>query len=54
MKKLFASLLPDALMTAGAGAISFGAWLIYKPAGFMVAGALLLAAGVLVSNVTGK
>jgi hypothetical protein len=42
--------VPDALLLAGAGSLSYGAWLIYPPAGFLVAGALLLAAGVLASR----
>jgi hypothetical protein len=37
--------LPDALMTAGAAAISYGAGQIYAPAGWIVAGVLTLAAG---------
>ncbi|MGJ5149857.1 hypothetical protein [Bradyrhizobium sp. HKCCYLR1023] len=32
---------------AGAGAIAYGAWLIYVPAGFLVGGALLLALSIL-------
>jgi len=27
---------------AGAGLISYGAWIIYRPAGFLVAGAMLI------------
>ncbi|MNY54435.1 hypothetical protein D3C86_1903100 [compost metagenome] len=37
--------LPDALMAGGAGAVSYGASLVYQPAGFMVGGFFLLAAG---------
>lgn len=36
---------PDAGMVAGAGAISYGAGLIYVPAGWIVGGAFLLAVG---------
>lgn len=32
---------------AGAGGVSYGAWLIYEPAGFIVGGALLLAGAIL-------
>jgi hypothetical protein len=32
---------------AGAASIAYGAWLIYRPAGFIVAGALLLAGSIL-------
>lgn len=41
---------PDALMAAGAGGISYGAWLVYEPAGFIVGGVLLLIAGVLAAR----
>ena len=37
----------DALGFAGAGAIAYGAWLIFIPAGFLVGGALLIAMSVL-------
>jgi hypothetical protein len=36
----------DAIGFAGAGAIAYGAWLIFIPAGFLVGGALLLALSV--------
>ena len=36
---------PDALMIAGAGGISYGAWLVYEPAGFIVGGLMAMAAG---------
>jgi hypothetical protein len=42
--------LPDALLLGGAGALAYGAWLIYQPAGFIVAGALALLGGVLLSR----
>jgi hypothetical protein len=47
---LAAGWLPDALMAAGTGGISYGAWLVYQPAGFIVGGAFLLAAGVLAAR----
>jgi hypothetical protein len=37
----------DGLGFAGAGAIAYGAWLIYVPAGYLVGGALLMAMSVL-------
>jgi len=37
--------LPDLLMLVGAASLSYGAWLAWAPAGFLVAGALLLIAG---------
>lgn len=37
--------LPDLLMVAGAALVSYGAWLAWQPAGFIVAGALVLMAG---------
>lgn len=47
MRKILTSVVPDALMLAGAGGLSYGAWLIYEPAGFLVGGALALVGGVL-------
>jgi hypothetical protein len=45
------SVLPGTLCDvagfAGAGFISYGSWLIYEPAGFLVGGALLIVGGVL-------
>lgn len=54
MKTTLAGLLPDALMTGGAAVFSFGAWLIYPPVGYLVAGAFLLAAGWLSARSVGK
>lgn len=45
MKRLLKALVPDMLdVTAfgGVGLMSYGAWRIYEPAGFLTAGALLL------------
>lgn len=42
--------VPDLLMLSGATSLAYGAWLIYPPAGFLVAGLLLLVAGVLASR----
>ncbi len=36
----------DIMGLAGVGLISYGAWLIYAPAGFIVGGSLLLAAAI--------
>lgn len=36
---------PDALMVGGGAAMSYGASLVYHPAGFVVGGMFLLAAG---------
>ncbi len=44
-RRVAASWLPDALMTAGAGAASFGAGMVYVPAGWIVAGVFALVAG---------
>lgn len=41
------SMLPDVLMIGGAVALSYGAWLVYPAAGFVVAGLLSMAAGIL-------
>lgn len=37
--------LPDVLIAGGAAAVSYGAGLIYAPAGYIVSGLLCLAAG---------
>ena len=42
---LVAGWAPDAGMVTGAGAISYGAGLIYVPAGWIVGGFFLLAVG---------
>ena len=49
MNKL-TSILPDILMIGGAAALSYGAGLAWLPAGYVVAGLLLLAAGVLTAR----
>lgn len=46
------TMLPDTLMVAGGAALSYGAWMVYAPAGFLVGGALLVAAGVLLAKVS--
>jgi len=38
-------LVPDALLVGGAGAVSFGAGMVYLPAGWIVGGLFLLAVG---------
>lgn len=38
------ALAPDVLLLAGAASLSYGAWLAWPPAGFIVAGALLIVA----------
>lgn len=48
--KVAGAALPDALMVLGAGGVSFGAWLVYQPAGFIVGGLFTLAAGVLLAR----
>jgi hypothetical protein len=40
-----AKVLPDVLLVAGAAGVSYGAWLAYQPAGYIVAGALAIVAG---------
>lgn len=37
--------MADGSVIIGAGLISYGSWLIFEPAGFLAAGALLLALG---------
>lgn len=45
-----AGYLPDALMVIGATGISYGAWLVYGPAGYVVGGLFALAAGVVLAR----
>ena len=42
-----------AVLLAGGALLSYGAWLAYKPAGFIVGGALLIAGSVLNSRGAG-
>lgn len=42
--------LPDVLMLAGAASVSWGARMVYEPAGWMVAGVFALAGGVLLAR----
>lgn len=43
--RLLKNLAPDAMLVAGAAAVSYGAWLVYQPAGIIVGGAFLIYAG---------
>lgn len=43
------TLITDAVWLGGAGLISYGVWLIYRPAGFIVAGVLMIGAATLLS-----
>jgi hypothetical protein len=45
-----AGFLPDALMIAGASGVSFGAWLVYCPAGYVVGGLFAIAAGYMLAR----
>jgi hypothetical protein len=49
MKKLV-TVIPDALIVSGAGALSYGAGLLHIAAGFIVAGSLMLVGGVCVAR----
>lgn len=50
IKAFAAGSWPDALMVAGAGAVSFGAGQVYVPAGWIAAGIFALVAGILGSR----
>lgn len=39
-------LLPDVLLVSGAASVSFGAWLAYAPAGWIIGGVLAIVAGI--------
>lgn len=38
--------IPDILLITGAGMLSYGAWMVYQPSGFIVGGILVLIAGI--------
>ncbi|WP_431861395.1 hypothetical protein [Azospirillum sp.] len=40
------AVLSDLCGLIGAGLVSYGAWLVYEPAGYIVGGAMLLTVGV--------
>ena len=42
--------MPDVLMTAGAAGVTVGAWMVYRPAGWIAGGLFLLAAGWLLAR----
>lgn len=48
-----AGLAPDTLMLVGASAVSYGAGQVYVPAGWIIGGVFLLAAGVLAARKAG-
>jgi hypothetical protein len=50
----FIHALPDALIVAGAAGVSYGAWLIYPAAGFIVGGLLVMAGGITADAKLGK
>lgn len=54
MKKIILSMAPDALMTFGAFGISYGASMVYVPAGFIIGGIFLLSAGILGARTKSK
>lgn len=45
MRQALKTYLPDALLLAGAAGVSYGCWLAWQPAGYIVGGALVLVAG---------
>lgn len=44
------ALVRDVTGLAGAGLVSYGAWLVYVPAGFVTGGVLLMAAALLAAR----
>ena len=45
---------PDALILGGISAVSYGAWLVFEPAGFIVGGVFSLLGGALIARNTKK
>lgn len=52
-QRAIAGNVPDVLLLGGAASVSYGAWLMYAPAGFITGGVLLIVAGVLASRGNG-
>ena len=52
--KALVGLIPDALMLAGVGSVSYGAAQIYSPAGWIVAGAFAFGFGWLAARRDGS
>lgn len=48
--KSILSAVPDALILAGSASVSYGAWAIYPPAGWIVCGVFALAAGIVLAR----
>lgn len=48
--KLIKSVIPDFLIISGVSGISYGAYLINEPYGYLVAGAFVLVIGVLMAR----
>ena len=42
--------IEDAICTIGIALISYGAWLVYEPAGYIAGGTLLLAGGIAIAK----
>ncbi len=42
--------IPDLLLIAGAGLLSYGAWLVLPAAGFVVGGSLVLIQGIIMAK----
>lgn len=50
IKLAASSYLADVLLLAGVGLVSYGAWLVYEPAGFIVGGLISLAGSFLAAK----
>lgn len=48
--KTLPKLIPDILAIGGAISVSYGAYLIYKPVGFIVLGGMFIASAVILSK----
>lgn len=52
--RLLGKIIDDLLATAGAGFISYGVYIIYRPAGFITLGVLLIAGACVVARFKGR
>lgn len=45
MLQILKAAIPDLFLIAGSAGVSYGAWLAWSPAGYIVGGALVIIAG---------
>lgn len=48
--KTIKAIVPDVVMIAGWAGVSYGAWTVYEPAGFIVGGVLAIMGGIVMAR----